>query len=156
MNLNTNKGFGPDSIPMSSQTLQMSDCVNIVWRRKWWAIAIFVVVVGIVAVKNFDTIPVYEATTNLLIDKQYLTDNTIDSVMSREELTQEYYQTQFRLLESNSLIREVIKALGLGQGHSGPEVVHREMSNVPSNMSEMVDWGMPDLFDWYSSNLRVE
>lgn len=156
MNQNTNTGFGYEPISMSQQTLQLSDCLNIIWKRKWWAIAIFVAVVGIVTVMNLVTTPVYEATSNLLIDKQYLTDNKIDSVMSRGELTQEYYQTQSRLLVSNSLIRDVLKELGLGQDQAAREEGNRDTLSAASDMSDMIGWDMPDLFDWYLSNLKVE
>ncbi len=151
MNQKTITGFGPDPIPTSQQTLQMSDCLNIVWKRKWWAICVFVAVVGIVTVKNFVTTPVYEATTRLLIGKQYSTDNTIGSVMTRGELTQEYYQTQSRLLTSNDLVRNVIKELRIGQDPTA-----RDKGPVANKMSGFIGWKMPEMVDWYLSNLKVE
>ncbi|GJQ60477.1 MAG: DUF4388 domain-containing protein [Candidatus Scalindua sp. AMX11] len=156
MNQNKNSEFVPDSMLMSQQTLHLSDCLNIIWKRKWWAIAIFVAVVAIVTVKNFITTPIYEAKTNLLIGKQYSNEHTIEGVMSRGEMTQEYYQTQSRLLESHSLINDVIKELGLGRDRAAVEGGERDMVMSTSHLFEMVHWDMPDLFDWYLSNLKVE
>ncbi len=151
MNQKAITGFGPDPIPTSQQTLQLSDCLNIVWKRRWWAIYVFVAVVGIVTVKNLLTTPVYEATTSLLIGKQYSTENTIGTSLARGELSQEYFKTQSSLLMSNDLVSDIIKELRIGQDPTA-----RDKGPVANKLSDFIGWKMPDMIDWYLSNLKVE
>ncbi len=78
-------------------------------------LAVFVAIVALATLRTLLTKPVYEATAQLLIEKQN------PNVLNFQGVTEEragsgiddYYQTQYKLLQSRSLARRVIESLDL-------------------------------------------
>jgi polysaccharide biosynthesis transport protein len=91
------------------------DYVHVVVRRRRLVLAIFAAIVALATLRTFLTKPVYEATAQLLIERQK------PNVLSFQDVTEEragggiddYYQTQYKLLQSRSLARRVIERLNL-------------------------------------------
>jgi succinoglycan biosynthesis transport protein ExoP len=91
------------------------DYVHVLLRRRRMILAVFVAVVGLAALRSFLTKPVYEATAQLLIEKED------PNVLSFKGVTEEragtgiddYYQTQYKLLQSRTLASNVIVQLDL-------------------------------------------
>jgi succinoglycan biosynthesis transport protein ExoP len=91
------------------------DYVHVLLRRRRMVLAVFVAVVGLAALRSFLTKPVYEATAQLLIEKED------PNVLSFKGVTEEragtgiddYYQTQYKLLQSRTLASNVIVQLDL-------------------------------------------
>jgi len=91
------------------------DYLHVLLQRRRLVVAVFTAVVAVAALRTFLTRPVYEGTVQLLIEK------TDPNVLSFKGVTEEragfgiddYYQTQYKLLQSRSLARRVVEKLGL-------------------------------------------
>jgi polysaccharide biosynthesis transport protein len=93
----------------------LQDYLHVLLRRRRLIVAVLVTMVALAALRAFLTRPVYEATAQLLIEKED------PSVLSFKQVTEaksgwgidDYYQTQYKLLQSRSLARRVIEQLNL-------------------------------------------
>jgi succinoglycan biosynthesis transport protein ExoP len=93
----------------------LQDYLHVLLRRRRLIVAVLVSMVVLAALRAFLTRPVYEATAQLLIEKED------PSVLSFKQVTEaksgwgidDYYQTQYKLLQSRSLARRVIEQLNL-------------------------------------------
>jgi capsular exopolysaccharide synthesis family protein len=105
------------------------DYVHVLVRRRRVALAVFAAVATLATVRTLLTKPVYEATAQLLIEK------SDPSVLNFKGVTEEragsgiddYYQTQYKLLQSRSLARRVIEKLDLldDPEYGGPRGKHQ-------------------------------
>jgi succinoglycan biosynthesis transport protein ExoP len=80
----------------------------VVYRRRWTAIAVFVVVLGLAAVRTFTAVPVYEATARLLIEADSPSVVSFQDVIETNRRANEYFQTQYRLLTSRTLVKRAL------------------------------------------------
>lgn len=90
------------------------DYLGIVIRRRWAVIAAFTSVVAIVALQNLTATPLYKASTQILIERH------APRLLEQPGATplfdfssQEFYQTQYKLLESPALAKKVMEKLQL-------------------------------------------
>jgi polysaccharide biosynthesis transport protein len=91
------------------------DYLHVLLRRRNLVVAVFTAIVAMAALRSFLTKPVYQATAQLLIEKQN------PNVLNFQGVTEEragsgiddYYQTQYKLLQSRSLARRVVEQLDL-------------------------------------------
>ena len=91
------------------------DYLHLLLRRRNVALAVFAAVVALATLRTLLTKPVYEGTAQLLIEKND------PNVLNFKGVTEEkggwgiddYYQTQYKLLQSRSLARRVIEHLNL-------------------------------------------
>ncbi len=83
-------------------------------KRRWVVLGVFLAVVGTVGIITFTTTPIYKATTQILIEREtppHLLD--IRNTAPTDPGAQEFYQTQYKLLESRALARKVMEKLNL-------------------------------------------
>ena len=127
------------------------DYVHVVLRRRTLVLAVFVAVACAAAVRSFLTRPVYQATAQILIER-------VDpNVLSFKGVTEEkagggiddYYQTQYKLLQSRTLARHVVETNGLLAdpelgGPRTPEQVAALIASAPGRSPEME--GVVDAF----------
>ncbi len=93
------------------------DYVHVLLRRRRLIIAIFLVVTAHAAFRTYMTRPVYQADAQILIER------TAPSVLNFKEVAEtnagfwgdDYYQTQYKILQSRALARKVIEAMDLFQ-----------------------------------------
>src|SRR5579862_3818586 len=85
------------------------DYVRIVYKRRWLTGAVFVAVSISTAMYTYTRVPVYQATTRLLIDAQRQ-NYGFNEVTSESRVD---YQTQYAILRSRSLIRKTMQNLGI-------------------------------------------
>jgi len=76
-------------------------------------IVFFLLVVGLVTFVSFRATRIYKATAQIIIEQQLSPITPIAGVSPNEPGKQDYYQTQFNLLQSRSLACKVIKSLEL-------------------------------------------
>ena len=94
--------------------VQLWDYLNVVLKRKWAALAFFVVVVVVVMVGTFATKPVYKATCQVLIEREAPKVVKIQEVLSLDaRYGFDYYQTQYELLRNSFIAQWAIKELEL-------------------------------------------
>ena len=82
------------------------------WRRKWTIIAFAVVVFATVTIKTHLATPIYTSMGTLLIEKE---SNilTFEDIFQIETFSNDFYQTQYKLLQSRVLANNTIERLKL-------------------------------------------
>ena len=97
------------------QKVDLRDYWRVLIKHRWIVITFLLVVVTTVVIYSLTMIPIYRATAQILIEK------TNPNILSMQELVvmdpsgTDFYQTQYKILESRSIAQEVIKRLDLTQ-----------------------------------------
>ena len=91
------------------QRKHLYEYLRVVYKRRWAALTAFVICAALVAVKTFSTIPVYEATAQVLIDKESTNVVTFKQAIEQNQTTDDYYQTQYRMLQGRALARRTLE-----------------------------------------------
>jgi len=100
--------------------IHISDYLQVLLRRRWVIITFFIVLVTTVIINTLKQTPIYEASATLLIEHKS------PRVISVQEVTpmgagdyasyREYYETQYKLIKSPTLLKKVADAVGLKAG----------------------------------------
>ncbi len=98
---------------MFSEDVHLRDYIRIIKKRQWVIITFFVIVVVSVTVTSFLRSPVYRATARILIEKETPNVLSFKEVLALDTTDTDYYQTQYIVLKSRTLIKKVLKKLGL-------------------------------------------
>ncbi len=116
----------PDSSPYMHEP-EEDDSVNLLdyWRvvvkRRWTILTITVAVLAVAAIATWKATPIYRSTIKIQIDPEQTNvlpfKDTVEPTASYAQ-SQEYLQTQFKVLESKTLAARVIKALNLESNES--------------------------------------
>lgn len=95
------------------EEVHLRDYLWIMFKRRWTIAAFFTVVVAAVIVFTYTMTPIYRATTQILIEKE--NPNIVDfkELYTVDATTQDFYQTQYKILESRFLVKRVIDKLDL-------------------------------------------
>ncbi len=127
----------------NSEELDLNEIITIVFKRFWLIAGL--VVCGLVAAILVNTFmrPMYEATALLMINKEdagKLDASSYGSFMSEED----YYRTQYQLLESRSLLERVYQQLDLDQyeqfaNPNGVKKLHGALKISPITRSRLVN-----------------
>jgi len=115
--------------PVVLEPWHLMDYVRVLHKRRWSAILVLFLIVGTAAYSTFTAIPIYEARAQLLIEADNPNIVTFKEVIEQDRATIEYYQTQYRILQSRSLARRTIDALKLW---SHPEFGGRQVERKPA------------------------
>jgi capsular exopolysaccharide synthesis family protein len=117
----TSPGFTQAAHHQAAEERHLLDYVRVVYKRRWIAIPIFLLVVVAGSVSALREVPIYRARTQLMIEKDSPTVATLDQMFQTQDgwSNDEYYQTQYRVLQSRSLARRTIDALKLWDGPLG-------------------------------------
>jgi capsular exopolysaccharide synthesis family protein len=99
--------------PIAAATWHPTEYVRILYKRRWVAIPALVIVFLGGAVNSLRTTPLYEASTQILVEKDARRATSIESVLADREAWYEdaFYATQTRVLESRQLALRTIEAL---------------------------------------------
>ena len=124
---------------VKNEELDFSELVQIFLKRIWWIVAMMFLGLLVAVLVNLFMRPVYEATTLLMINKENagkLDVTSYGSFASEED----YYRTQYQLLESRSLLEKVYQQLDLEQYEEFPNVVALKgaLKIVPVTRSRLV------------------
>jgi polysaccharide biosynthesis transport protein len=95
------------------EEVHLRDYLRVILKRRWLIAAVFLVLVASVTISNLLMDPVYQATTQILIDKENPNVVNVEEVLGMNAADREYYQTQYEILKSKSLALKVIKDLDL-------------------------------------------
>lgn len=95
------------------EEVHLRDYWRVILRRRWTIITFFLVVVTTVTLASFLMSPLYKAKVNIQIDKESPNILYFKDVYAVERPEQDYYQTQYKILQSRSLAKKVIKSLNL-------------------------------------------
>jgi capsular exopolysaccharide synthesis family protein len=110
--------------------------IEVVLRRKKVIIAFFVIVLISTLISTLLTEPEYKATSKLEISLENPKVVNFDQVVELETKSDAFYETQYLLLKSNSLAKQVVEKLNLAEhpefnpGKKKQSLISRAMSSV--------------------------
>jgi capsular exopolysaccharide synthesis family protein len=93
--------------------VHLLDYVRVVYRRRWTAATVFLLVMLATAVYSFTATPIYEARTRLLIESGDPNIVAFKEVIDKGPAESDYYQTQYNILQSRTLARDTLEELHL-------------------------------------------
>ncbi|PYR27593.1 MAG: hypothetical protein DMF98_05440 [Acidobacteria bacterium] len=102
----------PAAAEHALEEVHLSDYVKIMYRRRWPAGTAFMLVVLVVLVYTFTATPIYKARVQLLIEDEKSNVVSFKEVIEQDKATNDYYQTQYRILQSRSLARRTLDRMG--------------------------------------------
>ncbi len=106
-------GYGPDANVLGESDVHLADYFKVVHKRRWAALTAFLIVVISVSVYTFTATPIYQARVQVLIEKESSNVVTFKEAFEQNRVADDYYQTQYRILQSRALARRTLDALKL-------------------------------------------
>lgn len=91
----------------------LRQALDVVYRRRDDALIVCGLVVGVALLYTLSATPAYEARAQLLIETEAPNVVSFEEVLQQNRQSAEYYQTQYRILESRSLAKRALDAGGL-------------------------------------------
>lgn len=102
-----------DSASSGAREVHLLDYVRLLYKRRWLAATVFLVVLGCVVVQTFTETPMFEAKTRLLIESGEQNVVSFRQVVDEDQMRGDYYQTQHSILQSRALARRTLDSLKL-------------------------------------------
>ena len=95
--------------------VNLRDYWKVIQKRRWTIIAFFLIIVITTAVATFTMKPIYRGTTTIQINKENPQIVDFKEIFAVNTMDTDYYQTQYKILESRSLAKRVIQSLKLAE-----------------------------------------
>jgi len=98
---------------IGQKNINIHDYLRVIFKHQWTILTVFSVIVISVIIFSFTATPIYRATTRIIIEKENPKVVSVQEVMSVDSSGLDYYQTQYKIIESKAVANEVIKRLKL-------------------------------------------
>lgn len=107
---------------------------KVIKRRKWLIITFLSIVFVVTTIATFTKKPLYKAKGVLLIERE-ANILSFQDIFQIETYREDYYQTQFKLLQSRSLARDVIEKLKLNENEAfaGKKKIKNSNPSIPNS-----------------------
>lgn len=102
-------------IPQEEKEVNLRDYWRVIQKRFWTIMAFFLIVVVTTAIGTFTMKPIFRGTTTILINKENPQIVDFKEVFTVNTMDLDYYQTQYKVLESRSLAKRVVQSLKLAE-----------------------------------------
>ncbi|MFA6433607.1 MAG: polysaccharide biosynthesis tyrosine autokinase [Elusimicrobiales bacterium] len=102
-----------DNNPDNDQEMDFAYYLDLIMRRRWVVVSVFVSTLIIAALVTFNTRPVFQAQSLLIIEKERGNNGVSQGGPMVERGDEDYYQTQYKLLKSEALLKTVYTRLNL-------------------------------------------
>jgi len=102
-----------DPYSQEQEQIDLRDYLRVILKRRWTIMTVFAIIVITVAIHTYTATPIYQATTRLVIEKENPNVVSIEEVMAVDSSGTDYYQTQYKIIESRTVARAVIRRLHL-------------------------------------------
>lgn len=127
-----------------NKQLHLRDYLNVIIRRRWIVLSFSIIVIVSVLILSIRQIPIYESTATILINREsprVLSIQEVAPMGSGEYFNdRDYYETQYKLIKSNAVLRNVANILGFREGSIYSEKNLHELIRVkPIKNSQLVD-----------------
>lgn len=125
-----------------SKEITFRDCYDVLKRRRLPIVAIWIFVVTVVAIYTFLATKYYTATTQLMIEQSAQRTVSLQDAFAIDNSATDFYQTQFKLIQSRMLALRVIKALNLNENEDfadSNELEVRENNSSDKLIQELID-----------------
>ena len=110
------------------EIIDLSAYVNVIKRAKWRILSFAVVATLLTVMVTLTLVPKYIASATLLIEAEQAKAVSFEEIYGLDSNKKEYYLTQFEVIKSDSIAREVITKLDLK--------AHTDFIPKPSFISE--------------------
>jgi len=137
----------------TKEQIHLRDYLRVIQKHRWTVITVFAIIVITVAIHAFTATPIYEATARLIIDKENPNVVSIQEVMAIDASGTDYYQTQYKIIESRTVAREVIRRLHLDKSE---EFFPKPKDDLISNLKRSIKETITFCRDSIASLLRTE
>ena len=134
-----------------NKQIDLYDYLRVIRKHAWTIATVFAVVFVSVLIFTFTATPVYEATTRLIIEKDDPKVVSIQEVMQVDSSGLDYYQTQYKIIESRSVANEVIKRLNLEKNE---EFVPKPQDNFLGDIRRMWQDAMAAISDLFKTETK--
>lgn len=98
---------------INERQIDLQDYLRVLLKHRWTIITIAAVILISVTIFSFTATPIYEAKTRIIIEKENPKVVSFQEVMAVDASGLDYYQTQYKLIESRAVAGDVIKRLQL-------------------------------------------
>jgi len=129
--------------PEWEQEVDLRHYWSVISRNKWAILGLSGAASLLAALVVFAITPIYQASVTILIESQQANVVSIEEVYSLDTRNQQYYETQFEILNSRPLVENVINALQLSK--------HAEYSVDDNNSNFRLNWR-----DWMPFTLAAQ
>jgi uncharacterized protein involved in exopolysaccharide biosynthesis len=136
--------------PTDEKPIELRDYLRVLVRRRWTILAIFFLVTILTAVHTFSEIPIYRASARILIERENPNVLSIEEVMG-VNAHYDYYQTQYKIIESRAVAREVIRRLNLEESE---EFFPPPRTDLVSKVKGGVRNSLQVMKDFYASRIK--
>ena len=127
----------------TNEELDLSYCINLVFKRFWLLVAMVALGLAAAVLVNLLMRPAYKATALMMINKEdagKIDSSPYGSFASEED----YYRTQYQLLQSRSLLSKVYTKMKLGQveefaNPNGLKKLEKSLDVAPITRSRLVN-----------------
>jgi capsular exopolysaccharide synthesis family protein len=99
----------------SDGEVHLLDYVRVLYKRRWIALTVFAVVVAVVSVYTYSAVATYTSRAEILIEKEDPNVVTFKDPFEQNRMSDDYYQTQYKILRSRALARRTIEMLKLSE-----------------------------------------
>ncbi|GAB4177241.1 MAG: exopolysaccharide regulatory tyrosine autokinase VpsO [Geothermobacteraceae bacterium] len=96
---------------LNSEEIHLRDYLRVISKRRNLVLTVFALIFVAVAIYTFAKTPLYEGTTQVLIEKAR--PSALESDNGYRIYDPEFYETQFQLIKSRAVALRVVRALGL-------------------------------------------
>jgi len=137
--------FGND-LPQAEESINLRHYWHVVLERRWLVITAFFSVFALCLIYLFKVTPIYQATARLQIDKEFDSVlNVRDGGYAMDTREQDYMVTQFKNLQSRTLMQTVISRLKLdkddryGKSRDPAAALVKDITIAPIRLSRLVE-----------------
>jgi succinoglycan biosynthesis transport protein ExoP len=141
-------GGGRSQSRRAGEEPHLLDYARVIVKRRHVALTAFAVVALAALVYAFTATPIYEGKVQLLIEADNPNVVNFAEVIDEAQSRQDYYQTQYRLLQSRSVARKTIDALAVWK--------HQELTADPSTQRVSIGNAMRGVTLWAGSLFWTE
>jgi len=103
------------SPPHEEKEVNLRDYWKVIRKRQWIIIAFFLIVVITTAIGTFTMKPIYRGSTTIQINKENPQVVNFQEIFAVNMIDMDYYQTQYKILESRSIVKRVVQNLKLAE-----------------------------------------
>jgi polysaccharide biosynthesis transport protein len=130
-------GYGGSSGADGGESeLSVLHYLQVLYRRRYIAISAFLAVFLGVALYTLTSVRIYQGTVRILIERDAPKVVSFQEVLDQSEVTDDYYETQYRILQSRVLARRTLDTLDLWdnpQFNAPPRLGARAVLMMPFN-----------------------
>jgi len=118
------------------QNIDIRNYIQIMMKRRWTILSFFSIIFVSVFIYTLTATPIFQSTIRLVIEKENPNVVSIQEVMSVDASTTDYYITQYKIIESRTIAREVIKRLNLMDSEEfNPKPKKTFLSNIKDSIN---------------------